>query len=104
MLRFGMFAEPIRYSSQREYFMVYERNNSAQAWKPFDSEAIGLHPNAFTYLLRNYYYRSESAQLLNIIDQSDTRKGIEYAFARWQYSEKKADPGDSTLICTLLQP
>ena len=56
-LRFGMFAEPIKKDIQTEQFIVYKINNKEQSL--FNPELIGINPNTFHYLCRNYFYRNE---------------------------------------------
>lgn len=56
-LRFGMFAEPIKKDVQTEQFLVYQTNNKRKTL--FNPELIGINPNTFHYLCRNYYYRNE---------------------------------------------
>jgi hypothetical protein len=57
-LRFGMFAEPIRNDIQTEKFILYEINLTGKR-KLFNQEKIGINPNTFYYLCRNYYYRNQ---------------------------------------------
>jgi hypothetical protein len=57
-LRFGMFAEPIRSNIQIEKFVLYKTNTDG-VQSDFLSSDIGINPNTFHYLLRNYYYRNE---------------------------------------------
>ncbi len=56
-LRFGMFAEPIKKDIQTEQFIVYETKHNTKII--FNPEKIGINPNTFHYLCRNYYYRNE---------------------------------------------
>jgi hypothetical protein len=58
-LRFGMFAEPIKKNIQTEKFILYKTNARGER-SIFEPEAIGINPNTFYYLCRNYYYRNES--------------------------------------------
>ena len=58
-LRFGMFAEPIKKNIQTEKFILYKTNAIGER-SIFEPEAIGINPNTFYYLCRNYYYRNES--------------------------------------------
>jgi hypothetical protein len=57
-LRFGMFAEPIKKDIQTEQFIVYKTAPSGSK-QIFNPEEIGINPNTFHYLCRNYYYRNE---------------------------------------------
>jgi hypothetical protein len=58
-LRFGMFAEPIKKNIQTEKFILYQTNTTGER-SIFNPETIGINPNTFYYLCRNYYYRNES--------------------------------------------
>ncbi|WMJ74266.1 hypothetical protein RCC89_13975 [Cytophagaceae bacterium ABcell3] len=62
LMRFGMFAEPVVHTSQKEKLEIFISENNGR--KVFDSMNINLSPSAFFYLCRNYYYRDESALLL----------------------------------------
>ena len=58
-LRFGMFAEPIKKNIQTEKFIIYSTNNYGEK-TIFNPRTIGINPNTFYYLCRNYYYRNET--------------------------------------------
>ena len=53
-LRFGMFAEPIKKDIQTEKFIVYKTDLQGSD-SLFNPEEIGINPNTFLYLCRNYY-------------------------------------------------
>lgn len=61
--RFGMFAEPVRYSVQAEQFVLV-RFSPAGKESSYVSDGIGIGKSKLDYLLRNYYYRNEIPQLL----------------------------------------
>lgn len=68
-LRFGMFAEPIKKDIQTEKFILYETNTTGER-SIFNPEAIGINPNTFYYLCRNYYYRNETKLFTDKLFQS----------------------------------
>ncbi len=68
-LRFGMFAEPIKKDIQTEKFILYETNTTGER-SIFNPEAIGINPNTFYYLCRNYYYRNETKLFIDKLFQS----------------------------------
>jgi hypothetical protein len=57
-LRFGMFAEPVKKEIQTEKFILYKTTLSGKK-ELFNQEEIGINPNTFYYLCRNYYYRNQ---------------------------------------------
>lgn len=57
-VRFGMFAEPVRFDQQQESFIITFNE------RVIDGEKIGIDPNTFSYLIRNHVYRSEETILL----------------------------------------
>ncbi len=89
-LRFGMFVEPIKKEIQTEKFILYKINISGEK-EIFNQEEIGINPNTFYYLCRNYYYRNqmqlfsnnifsstdsslERLEIFRVITHSDTHK------------------------------
>ncbi len=58
-LRFGMFAEPIQQERQTEKFLIYQ-TDSFNHTRIFTPSSIGINPNTFYYLCRNYLYRNEN--------------------------------------------
>jgi hypothetical protein len=69
--RFGMFAEKVRYSHQMETFAIRYTDIQGQI-QLMQEEQLGL--PGFSYLLRNYYYRNQSKELLKHIHQAYTGK------------------------------
>ncbi|HVD98127.1 MAG TPA: hypothetical protein VNB90_07965 [Cytophagaceae bacterium] len=71
-MRFGMFAEPITRSVQTEKFVIYQLDATGNK-NLLHPERIGINPNTFYYLCRNYFYRNEaelfSKKLLQLSDQ-----------------------------------
>lgn len=61
--RFGMFAEPVRYDIQEERFILMKTLSSGKT-TPYVPENLGIGKNKLDYLLRNYYYRNETQQLI----------------------------------------
>jgi hypothetical protein len=57
-LRFGMFVEPIKKDIQTEKFVLYKTDLSGKR-ELFHQKEIGINPNTFYYLCRNYYYRNQ---------------------------------------------
>ncbi len=57
-LRFGMFVEPIKNEVQTEKFILYKIDKTGKK-ELFNQEEIGINPNTFYYLCRNYYYRNQ---------------------------------------------
>ncbi len=62
--RFGMFAEPIKQAVQLEQFAIRYKDagGNLHVVSPLQ---VGI--GSLPYLMRNYYYRNESVQLLNHI-------------------------------------
>lgn len=61
--RFGMFAEPVRYTVQTERFELWYRPASS-GFKPIPASSLNVQKSTLDYLLRNYYYRNESELFL----------------------------------------
>ncbi|HSZ26503.1 MAG TPA: hypothetical protein VK766_12315 [Cytophagaceae bacterium] len=70
-LRFGMFAEPVKKAIQTERFVVLQTDLLGRQ-TIFNPENIGINPNTFHYLCRNYYYRNETSLLADKIFASST--------------------------------
>jgi hypothetical protein len=68
-MRFGMFAEPIRQNNQIERFIIYQTDQFQQK-TILDPEKIGINPNTFYYLCRNYIYRNEAKEFSEKIFRS----------------------------------
>ncbi len=71
--RFGMFAEPVKNSVQKEIFIIQFTNSKNQT-KIFEPENYGWNKDTFSFLKRNYFYRRESHKLLHIIKNKITEK------------------------------
>ncbi len=89
-LRFGMFAEPIKKDIQTERFIIYATNSLGEKTL-FNPQKIGVSPNTFHYLCRNYYYRNESKLFADklFLSTSDSLNKIE--LLRIVINEKKTD-------------
>ena len=59
-----MFAEPVRYTIQEERFVLVRISPAGKA-EPYMPEKIGIGKSKLDYLLRNYYYRNETQQMLD---------------------------------------
>lgn len=73
-LRFGMFAEPIRYEVQAETFITTSILNGKE--EPFDPQNIGLDESVFSQLQRTYYYRNASSEFLQKLSFSSNHKHL----------------------------
>ena len=62
--RFGMFAEPVRESIQMEQFAIQFIAADGN-WQVLSPEQLGI--SSLAYLMRNYYYRDQSAAFLRHI-------------------------------------
>lgn len=60
-MRFGMFAEPIKQTNQTERFIIYQTDVFQQT-TILNPETIGVNPNTFYYLCRNYLYRNQAEE------------------------------------------
>lgn len=59
LFRFGMFAEPVRYTIQTERFELWYRPASSHL-QPIPASSLRVQKSTLDYLLRNYYYRHET--------------------------------------------
>jgi transposase len=64
--RFGMFAEPVRQAIQMEQFAIRYLDKKQQKHL-LNLAEVGL--SSATYLMRNYFYRNQSEELLKNIHQ-----------------------------------
>ena len=69
LMRFGMFAEPVKSEQQTEFFAVFTRNNQQQD-ELLASTTYGIPLQTFNYLARNYVYLRKSELLLSKIANS----------------------------------
>lgn len=98
--RFGMFAEPVKQAVQLEQFAIRYKDTNGQLHllSPLQS---GL--SSLAYLMRNYYYRNESVQLLNHIHTIYSQKQ-KIPIAEWQLlritSPLSRFRPDTTLVAT----
>ena len=78
LFRYGMFAEPVQEAIQTEQFFVRYSNPKAGNPLPqlFDPAQIGMPGPTYRLLLRNYYYRRQSQQLLENLHQPLHRVGV----------------------------
>jgi hypothetical protein len=91
-LRFGMFAEPIKKDIQTEQFIVY-KTSSRGVKEIFNPEQIGINPNTFHYLCRNYYYRNEMKLFADklFISSKDTNSKLEIVKVITHHNSQKTD-------------
>lgn len=85
-VRFGMFAEPIRYQQQKESFIVTLNGEL------INGHGIGIDPNNFTYLVRNHVYRGDQSLLLRKLEEISPSKQH-----NWKLFKKTVD-GDTVLL------
>ena len=61
--RFGMFAEPVKTSTQTERLSIrYQQENGL--WTSFDGTEIGLSESVFASLMRKHHYQDQEVELL----------------------------------------
>lgn len=85
-----MFAEAPKQTEHYEAFKVLVSKNGKL--KNFDAQSVGLYPSVFNQLLRNYYYRNEAREFLQVIS-TDTKHT--FYFLRF-YSESASALLDET--------
>lgn len=76
--RFGMFAEPVKEAIQMEQFAIRYVSYSHQQ-QVLSPEQLGI--SSLAYLMRNYYYRNQSAAFLENIHAIYPEKDI---VKQWQ--------------------
>ena len=69
LMRFGMFAEPVKRAVQTESFILTYLTSEGKE-KIFHPEKIGIESHFFFYLTRNYYYRGEAEQLFEKVGKA----------------------------------
>jgi hypothetical protein len=69
LMRFGMFAEPIKTQKQTEYFMVSLQHGNQE--KIVSPNISGIPEQTFNYLARNCYYQDKAQILLHNISKSN---------------------------------
>jgi hypothetical protein len=97
-MRFGMFAEPVKYQVQQEYFeiVVTDRNQKAT---PLDPLSVGIEKHFFEYIARNYYYRGEGKLLLEKIGSLAGNQAQKLELNRYNdYRDKKSVPDTSITV------
>ena len=94
LLRFGMFAEPVRDSIQTETFYVQVSQGGAPT--VFNPLQLGIYPATFDYWLRNYHYRQQGQLLLQQLHQSTGMGGT------WQLV--RVVPPDRTVVANQQWP
>ncbi len=88
--RFGMFAEPVRYESQYEHFVVFfaKKGEKRQFFEP---ESILLSRSHWDLLWRNAYYQNQAAEKLQLFAESRKGKGETWEVLRVVSKNKKMD-------------
>ena len=61
-----MFAEPVQYSIQEERFLLLQVLPDGTT-RLFVPDKAGINKSKLDYLLRNYYYRNETSQMLEYL-------------------------------------
>lgn len=98
LLRFAMFAEPIKKMKYAELFFVTISDGGKQ--RKYDPEKYELQEESFQYLLRNYFYRGQSRELLQKLNKIE--KEEEYKFFRVTFRVNDPEKKDTVLIDTLI--
>lgn len=97
-MRFGMFAEPVKSSTQMEIFEVSFLNQSKKEII-LEPKSIGIEPHFFLYISRNYYYRKEADLFLDHISSIVPTKNIlELRFKRIVLPIKEGAISDTTIV------
>lgn len=101
--RFGMFAEPVRRNVQLEQFTLRYVDNQGNK-NIASAEQVGL--GSLAYLLRNYYYRNQTEQLLESVHElyPDRQHVREWQLLRITASVRKPDQTDTTAVATWQPP
>lgn len=61
--RFGMFAEPIQHTAQKEHFLLkYQLEN--KTWVIFDGTEVGLSKSVFAAKMRQAHYQQKESELI----------------------------------------
>jgi len=90
-----MFAEPPKQTDFHEEFKILVAENGN--FKDFDAHSLGLYPSVFNQLLRNYYYRNEAEEFLNIIGTSTTNNKQGIFFIRYHGKNSSEALGEPIL-------
>lgn len=68
-MRLGMFAEPVRKSTQIELFYVCVKDSNDN-FNPLNTELMGIPHSSLDYLARNYFYRNQTTEFLDKLHQN----------------------------------
>ncbi|MBT31175.1 MAG: hypothetical protein CMO01_16085 [Thalassobius sp.] len=88
--RFGMFAEPVVNQIQTEKFEVLIEYTK-QKKEVFNAQERGLYESIFSYLMRNYYYRKQTQDILQIAADQIPEENIKLYFLRYSDENAQAD-------------
>ncbi|UZR94610.1 hypothetical protein [Chondrinema litorale] len=88
--RFGMFAEPVINKVQTEKFEILIEYNKHKK-EVFNAQERGLYESIFTYLMRNYYYRNQTEEILKVAADQIAEKEIKLYFLRYSELSTQAD-------------
>lgn len=94
LMRFGMFAEPVKEEVQTEIFLPVDKNSK----KILDPVRIGFHGSSFQYLARNYYYRSEISDFLKKVNSMEKVKAASIDLLKVTFPPGAPEQADTTYI------
>jgi len=100
--RFGMFAEPLKFSIQTESFYVtIIRDDSKE--EMFDPQKYSINSADFNYLCRNYYYRKEGELFLKNLSSLFKEEGIrEWRIKKISYADNSEN--ETTVARLIIKP
>lgn len=96
--RFGMFAEPVRYESQYERFVVFFAKKG-QKKQVFEPESILLSKSHWDLLWRNVYYRKQIGEKLQLFAESQKSRG-----EAWEVWRLRSNNGKTDTLCVARYP
>ncbi len=85
-----MFAEPVVNQIQTEKFEVLIEYTK-QKKEVFNAQERGLYESIFSYLMRNYYYRKQTQDILQIAADQIPEENIKLYFLRYSDENAQAD-------------
>ncbi|MCS6821236.1 MAG: hypothetical protein NZ551_05125 [Microscillaceae bacterium] len=104
--RLGMFAEPVQYIPQTEYFLIEYQTSHNQLFQPFQTAQMGFEDSHFQYILRYYVYQKQALKLLQILNQKQKKNNL--SIKQWRIKRivihKKKQKKDTTLILNWQTP
>ena len=96
--RFGMFAEPMRYETQYERFVVFFAKKGGKR-QFFEPEKILLSSSHWDLLWRNAYYQNQTAEKLRLFAESQKGRG-----EAWEVLRLRAKNGKTDTLCVAKYP